>query len=74
MKDDVVFLTGASGFLGTQIVRRLIKKNLIIIVLVRGQSNEDAIRHLNRSWWEWPELIEKIEALQKVMNGDYDQR
>ncbi|MEN6574109.1 AMP-binding protein [Methanobacterium aggregans] len=56
-----VFITGDTGFLGTQIVRRLIKKeNCCIVVLVRGSDDESAKRHLARSWWEWPELLELI--------------
>jgi long-chain acyl-CoA synthetase len=80
---NVVFLTGATGFLGTQIVRRLIKKeNICVIVLVRGQNFEDAHRHLSRAWWEWPDLMEKIVGQKKfktwalyenkiyILNGD----
>ncbi len=66
---NIVFLTGATGFLGTQIVRRLIKKEIsCVIVLVRGQNFEDAHRHLSRAWWEWPDLMEEIEELKKIYN------
>ena len=59
---NTVFLTGATGFLGTQIVRRLIKKeNCKIIVLVRGEDAESTKRHLTRAWWEWPELLELLD-------------
>ena len=61
---DIILFTGASGFIGTQIVRRLIKKSdTCIIVLVRGKTFEDAYRHLSRAWWEWPDLMEEIEGL-----------
>lgn len=63
---DLVFLTGATGFLGTQILRRLIKKDeTTVIVLVRGHDFDDARRHLFRSWWEWPELIDEARSLKK---------
>ncbi len=70
---NIVFLTGATGFLGTQIVRRLIKnENLRLIVLVRGQSFEDASRHLLRAWWEWPDLIDNINGLKKFTTDSHE--
>ena len=70
--NDVIFFTGATGFIGTQIVRRLIKKgDTCIIVLVRGKTFEYAYRHLSRSWWEWPDLMEEIEGLKKFNIDDY---
>ena len=69
---DIVFFTGATGFVGTQIVRRLIKKtDTCIIVLVRGKSFEDAYKHLSRAWWEWPELMEEIGELNKFDLDNY---
>ena len=69
----VVFLTGATGFLGTQIARRLVKKeNYSIIALVRGSDDEYAKRHLARAWWEWPELLELIEDDKEVAKGADD--
>ena len=63
---NVVFLTGATGFLGTQIALRLIKKqNVNIAVLIRGKDYDTAYRHLSRAWWEWPELMEEIQGLKK---------
>ncbi len=59
---DVVFLTGATGFLGTQIMHRLIKKdNIVVIVLVRGEDYNDAKQRLYRAWWEWPDLTAELE-------------
>ena len=68
---NIVFLTGATGFLGTQIVDRLTKnENLCLIVLVRGQSFEDAYRHLRRAWWEWTDLMDSINGLKKFKTTD----
>ncbi len=65
--NNVVFITGATGFLGTQIVRRLIKKeNCDVMVLVRGKNDVDAYRHLSRALWEWPELMAEIGRSEKV--------
>ena len=59
---DVVFLTGATGFLGTQIMHRLIKKdNIVVIILVRGEDYNDAKQRLYRAWWEWPDLTAELE-------------
>ncbi len=64
---NVVFLTGATGFLGTQIALRLIKKqNVNIAVLIRGKDYDTAYRHLSRAWWEWPELMEEIHGAKKI--------
>lgn len=74
----IVFLTGATGFLGTQIVTRLIEmEDIHLILLVRGRDLEDAKRHLRRSWWEFPELTHELgesnnieEDKIQVLNGD----
>jgi long-chain acyl-CoA synthetase len=52
-----VLLTGATGFLGAQIARRLVReKDLTVIALVRAENQEAAARRLGRSWADWPEL------------------
>ncbi|WP_414470268.1 AMP-binding protein [Methanobacterium sp. ACI-7] len=66
-----IFLTGANGFLGTQIALRLLKQDdYKIIVLVRGKNNEDAVNRLCRAWWEFPELIEELDNRINVLSGD----
>jgi long-chain acyl-CoA synthetase len=69
---DIIFLTGATGFLGTQIIRRLIKKeNIKIFVIVRGENFEDALRRLSRAWWEWPDLTEEIDGLKEFNTNEF---
>src|SRR5512137_263215 len=52
-----VLLTGATGFLGTQIARRLLHEtDLTVIALVRAETQAAAHR-LSRAWWDWPELV-----------------
>lgn len=65
-----ILVTGATGFLGTQILRKLIGKNIEIMVLVRGKTYEKALNHLKRSWMEWPELLEVIGGKIKLIKGD----
>ncbi len=67
----VVLLTGATGFLGTQIARRLIQKaDCTIIALVRSEDHEGARHRLSRAWWDWRELADAIGARVQVLCGD----
>ncbi len=69
-----VLLTGASGFLGTQIARRLLAdSDLSLVALVRGESDETAVRRLARAWWDWPELGDAIGKRVEVLRGDVGQ-
>ncbi|MGZ7068918.1 MAG: SDR family oxidoreductase, partial [Methanobacterium sp.] len=71
---ELIFLTGANGFLGTQIAIRIIKKyDHNIIVLIRGKNKEDAVNRLYRAWWEFPELLDEIGKRINVLNGDITQ-
>ncbi|MFA5364184.1 MAG: AMP-binding protein [Candidatus Bathyarchaeia archaeon] len=70
----VVFLTGGTGFIGTQIARRLIRQpDSHVVVLVRGENKESATLRLKRAWWEWPELTQQVGNRIKVINGDVTQ-
>lgn len=66
-----ILLTGANGFLGTQIALRLLKHHdHKITALVRGKNKEDAVNRLYRAWWEFPELLEEIGNRIHVVNGN----
>jgi long-chain acyl-CoA synthetase len=66
-----VFLTGGSGFLGTQIALRLIKQSDVeITVLIRAKTPLEAELRLKRVWWEIPQLYQNIGSRIKVLNGD----
>jgi long-chain acyl-CoA synthetase len=68
---DRVLLTGATGFLGGQIARRLIRvAGCEIVALVRAEDREAAERRLSRAWWDWPELTSAIGGRVKVLSGD----
>lgn len=69
--NEVVLLTGANGFLGTQIALRLIRRyNYKIVALVRGKNEDYAVNKLFRAWWEFPELSEEIGNRIYVVSGD----
>ncbi len=68
---QTVFMTGATGFLGTQTARRLMRrKGLHVIVLVRGGDRQEAVDRLSRTWWPWPELAACIGGAVEVLPGD----
>ncbi len=74
---DRIFITGATGFLGSQIAERLIKKpNLSLILLVRGNNYDEAVKHLSRSWWESENLMNELKEIDTpsskimILNGD----
>ena len=67
----VVFLTGATGFLGSWIAQRLVQDtNHTIIALVRAEDKQAAMRRLSRAWWDWPELVGAIGARVEAVCGD----
>ena len=66
-----VLLTGANGFLGTQIARQLISKPEIkIITIIRAKNKSNALERLKRAWYDWPELIESLQDKVEVLPGD----
>jgi long-chain acyl-CoA synthetase len=66
-----ILLTGATGFLGAQIARRLIQKaGCEIVALVRAEDHEAAGRRLTRAWWDWPELASEVGRRVEVVCGD----
>jgi long-chain acyl-CoA synthetase len=57
----VVLLTGATGFLGAQVARRLLERtDHEVVALVRAPDAHAATRRLARAWWDWPELAAGI--------------
>ena len=69
-----VLLTGASGFLGTQVARRLLAcTDYTVYALVRAERQADAAHRLSRTWWDWPELAQAIGNRVQVLAGDVAQ-
>jgi long-chain acyl-CoA synthetase len=66
-----VLLTGATGFIGTQIARQLLKDDEItVLALVREADIEKALLKLQREWWDWPELIQALDSRIEAVCGD----
>ncbi|KUL87677.1 hypothetical protein ZTR_05888 [Talaromyces verruculosus] len=68
-KTGRVFLTGGTGYLGTEILRQLVQDPQIVsvTVLVRAESKEDALGRIKQSaetaeWWEANRHARKIVA------------
>lgn len=67
----VVLLTGASGFVGTQIARRLLElEDVRLVALVRSGDGARATCELERAWWDWPALVQAIGPRVEVLVGD----
>lgn len=65
-----VLITGATGFIGTQVAHRLMSEDCDVLVLVRASSDEEAVLRLKRAWWDFPELRKLIGTRVKVIVGD----
>src|SRR5512135_123218 len=69
-----VMLTGASGFLGAQIARRLLAcTDYTVYALIRADDSASAAQRLSRTWWDWPELAQAIGNRVQVLAGDVTQ-
>ncbi len=67
----VILLTGGTGFLGSQIIRLLLKDtDNDVVALVRARDAEEARQRLERSWSEWPELVQAIGSRVEPLPGD----
>jgi len=68
---NIIFLTGSTGFVGTQIAKKIIlETDDQIITIVRAESQENAILRLKRTFWEIKELKDQIGKRIIVLNGD----
>lgn len=56
-----IILTGANGFIATQIARSLIAdEEITILAFVRANDEAGAVAKLRREWWDYPELINAL--------------
>jgi long-chain acyl-CoA synthetase len=66
-----VLVTGAPGFLGTQVCLRLVQQtDVVIIALVRAHDEEAALQRLTRIWHEWPDLAAQVGGRVRALAAD----
>jgi dihydroflavonol-4-reductase len=65
--NDIAFLTGASGFVGSAVARQLLREGLAVRALVRRGSNRCNLQGLDLNLVEGD--IRDAELLQRVMHG-----
>ena len=69
-----VFVTGATGFLGTEVVSSLLRStDEIIYVLVRAEDEEAATHRLKSFWYEKKDLYSRIGSRIHPLAGDFTQ-
>ena len=66
----VVLLTGATGFVGTEVARRILRRGLTVVALVQATDDVAARRTALRAWHERPELREAIGGPLEIVAGD----
>jgi len=67
----IILLTGANGFVGTQIARKLLAdEEVAVLALVRADDLQSFETKLAREWWDFPELVNQLGTRIKVIHGD----
>ncbi len=67
---NLVLITGATGFIGTEVAHRLMDEECNVVALVRARFNEEAELRLRRAWWDFPELRKLIGTRVQVIAAD----
>lgn len=69
---DTIFLTGGTGFLGTELLARLIHiEGVRIYVLIRAESEEEAYHRMKAAWYHDRELYHAIGECIIPITGDF---
>ena len=68
---SVVLLTGATGFVGTEIASRLLdRRDLTLVCLVQAANDDAALRDARRAWYGRGQLPDAIGARIEIVPGD----
>lgn len=74
MAERTIFITGATGLLGTEVVARLLETTeRRLYVLVRAKSEEEAASRLRALWWDCPPLATAVGKRIHPVVGDITQ-
>jgi len=66
-----ILLTGANGFIATQIARKLLAdEEVAVLALVRADDLQSSEYKLAREWWDFPELVNQLGTRIKTIRGD----
>ena len=66
-----ILVTGATGLLGTEVIRHLIRQEKApLFALVRGRHQAQALHRLKSFWCEEPELLRALDDRIHVVCGD----
>ena len=66
-----ILLTGATGFLGTQIARQIFAHDDVALIALLRAADEDLARErLRREWWDWSELRSAVGGRIQAQVGD----
>lgn len=65
-----VLVTGATGFLGTEIASRLLGRGCCIAALARAGDDPRAELRLRRAWWDHTELTDGLGGDVRAIAGD----
>ncbi len=69
---DTIFVSGATGFLGTEVVGRLLAETEAdIYVLVRAENEEAAVHRLRNAWYHEQRLYREIGRRVFPAAGDF---
>jgi long-chain acyl-CoA synthetase len=67
----MILLTGATGFLGAQVARRMIRDtDHTVVALVRARDAGEARQRLERAWADWPEVVAAMGHRVEALAGD----
>ncbi len=74
MAEGTIFITGATGLLGTEVAARLLSTTQVqLLVLVRAGSEAEAAHRLQALWWEDKQLCEAVGGRIRPVVGDITQ-
>lgn len=69
-KQKAIFITGATGFVGSNLTYELLNHGYRLMLLVRGENAKDRIDRLLCRLYRHPEKYNKVKERLEIINGD----